>query len=235
MTTDITKFDEVGGEIAECEVLNQKLVFDYADPKGNKNARSHVYGLRKVKTQINDAHKLAKADALAACQAIDKKRRDYIGRVDAMIEVHDAPLREIEEKEERERRAKIKAEEEARQAAEKAKQEELAAKEADLARREAEHAAKEATFKSEQEEAERTAREMRFAEQQASQAKAEAETKAKAEEAECERKAKDEKHREEIGIEISQHLDLVIENGQITCKVFAAIRDGKIPHVTINY
>ena len=239
MTTDLTKFDRVRAEIAEYKVKNASLVFDYQDPQGNKDARSHIYKLRKTKSLITDIHKEVKAEALAACQAIDKEKRTLIGDIDEMIEVHDAPLRAIAEKAEQERLAKVRAEEEARQAEEKRRHEELAKREAELCRKEAE-------VKAQQAEIERVEREKRIAEEAAAKARAETEAKAKAKEAAekaekeqlaaIERKrTENEAHRKAVEREIFEYFSSRYDGVSVANGIVKDMKVGKIPHVTINY
>ena len=97
MLTDITKFNALRAEVAKYKERNKTLVFDYRDPQGNKDARSHVFKLRKMKTMVTDVHREVKAEALAACQAIDAEKRFLISEVEEMIEVHAAPIKAIEQ------------------------------------------------------------------------------------------------------------------------------------------
>ena len=185
MITDITKFDPLRAELAKYKEQNEILVFDYEDPQGNKDARSHVFKLRKLKTQITEAHREVKAEALAACQAIDGQKRTLIKDVDSMIDVHAEPLRIIKQKEEEASLAIWRAQEEERLAEEARAQKELEDREAKVARKEAEIKAKEDAIKAEQEkvyiEAERAEREKRIAEQAAEDARKQAEAGAAAE------------------------------------------------------
>lgn len=86
-------------ELAKMERENKSLVFDYASPKGVAAAKSHIYKLRKTKKPVDDARARAKADALAFIRNLDGQRNQIIGAIDAMIEVHEAPIREAEERE----------------------------------------------------------------------------------------------------------------------------------------
>jgi len=128
-------FDPIRTEMDELSALNKSLVFDYESRDGNRDARSHVAKLRKVKTRITEAHKIAKAEALEVGRVIDGVKRDYLEEMEAIINVHYTPIREIEERE-----AKIKAEEEARIQHEKDEvdrkaREEMEAKQAEIDRR----------------------------------------------------------------------------------------------------
>ena len=148
-------FDPIAADIARFAEENRLCVFNYEDPKGNQLARSHCYKLRLVKGRIESARKAAKDSALKVCQAIDGKARELTGAIDQMIEVHDAPLREIEQ-----RAAKA---EEARLAEEAARLERIEAERvADLERREAEQRAAEAKLRAEREAFERVQREAKI-------------------------------------------------------------------------
>ena len=134
----LMQFDEVEATLAEAETNNKALVFDYEDPRGNREARSHIFQLRTVKTRTAAIHKAIKADALAFGRACDEKKRMIVGRVDAMIAVHETPLKAIEDRKEAERLAAEKAIEDARLAEEARKQKEIEEREAELARKQAE-------------------------------------------------------------------------------------------------
>ncbi|MCK5610220.1 hypothetical protein KAR91_50575 [Candidatus Pacearchaeota archaeon] len=95
---DLVVFDKVKAEIEGFKQENRSLVFDYEDPKDNKEARSHVHKLRGVKTQVTTVHKDLKADALAFCREVDAKKKELIGEVDEMIEVHAKPIKEIQDR-----------------------------------------------------------------------------------------------------------------------------------------
>lgn len=86
-------------QIDEFKEINEKTVFNYDDPKGNKEARSHVAKLRKVKTPIKTAHKDAKAEALKLGRALDEYKNNLIDQVDEMINIHAEPLKRIEDAE----------------------------------------------------------------------------------------------------------------------------------------
>ena len=183
--TEIAKFNPLRAEVAKFKEINETLVFDYQDPKGNKDARSHIFKLRKTKTLITEVHREVKAEALAACQAIDGEKRYLIKEVEGMIEVHDAPLRAIKQEEERKTLEIFQAKEKARLEEEARVQKELEDREAEVARKEAEIKAKEDAIKAEQEkarfEAERAERDRRVAQEAAENARKEAEIKAAAE------------------------------------------------------
>lgn len=101
MTTELSIFDPVSRELYELAEYSRSLHFDYESKEGNKLARSHVAKLRKVKAHITDAHKEAKAEALAVCQALDAKKRELMDIAEKMIDVHAGPLEAIEAREKR--------------------------------------------------------------------------------------------------------------------------------------
>ena len=158
--------------------INDSMVFDYRDKKGNAEARSHVAKLRRIKAPINEIHKRLKADYKAIVDKMDADKRDALAVVEGMIDHHDQHLRAVAEEEAIEAaRKKIEAEiagcwdmahdmnsihdqkrENERQAAEQAK---VAAEQAEAQRK-----------------IEQAAREKEIAEKAASEAKAKAEIEA---------------------------------------------------------
>lgn len=106
---ELVKFNEVTAAIAEYKAENANLAFNYEDPEGNKDARSHIYKLRQVKTKIADIHRIAKAEALGVCRLLDSKKKELTGEVEEMIDVHYKPVKEIEERAARIVTAKIAA------------------------------------------------------------------------------------------------------------------------------
>ena len=208
---ELVVFDEVAATLAEYKAENEKLIFAYETPEGEKQARSHIAKLRKVKTKISDVHKEAKAEALALSKALDSKKRELIGEVDGMIAVHKEPLdaieaekvakamEEVRKREEAE--AKRIAELEAREAAVREKEEKAAAEKAaaeeKIAKAKAEAEQKIAMEKAEKERAER---EKHIAEQAAAEARKQAEEAAKNAILEAEKKAREaeEKARAEL-------------------------------------
>ena len=235
MTTELAVFDEVAATIAEWKAENEKLAFEYNTPQGEKDARSHIAKLRKVKTKVGEIHKEAKAEALAFGRQLDAKKNEYNGEVDGMIKYHKDPL------------DKIAAEKQAVIDAETSKAEaEEAQRLADIEARET--ALKEAEEKLAKEQAEeaRKLREKIIAEE----AKIEAEAKAKAEAdakelAEKNRKEAEEvkekeritnkKHREKIEGTIHFALtELGFEFAEAS-DILTALKENRIPHVSINY
>ncbi len=96
---ELVVFDPVKAELAEYKKENASLVFDYEDPQGNKDARSHIYKLRQAKTKIADIHKEAKAVPWGICKLLDGEKNDLTAEVETMIDFHYKPVKEIEERE----------------------------------------------------------------------------------------------------------------------------------------
>lgn len=89
-------FDEFTSQMAELQEYNQKAVFDYSDPKGNKEARSHIHTLRQTKSSVEKARVEAKQVSLNYGRAVDSRAKELKNQFEEMIEVHKAPLDEIE-------------------------------------------------------------------------------------------------------------------------------------------
>jgi hypothetical protein len=86
-------------QLVELEQKNAKLVFDYESPKGNKEARSHVYALRQTKGALERTRKEAKAESLRIGRAIDAEATEISARIEAMITVHQEAIDAIEQRE----------------------------------------------------------------------------------------------------------------------------------------
>lgn len=115
MPMELSVFDPLDVQIAEAKAKNESLAFDYRDKQGNKEARSWVATLRKLKAPVTEMHKTGKAAALKYCKEWDKAKNKRIGAIEGMVEYHDKPLREIKDAEAKKKAdedAKIKAEEE---------------------------------------------------------------------------------------------------------------------------
>jgi len=211
-TLELTKYAPIRAEIEKLRAINQSLVFDYEDPAGNKNARSHIYKMRQTKGEVERTRKELKADALEFGRKVDAAAKELTADLESMIDVHQKPLDTIEER----KQAKIRAEKEAADkarleaerierekqdallAAERARAEKLEAelaaqrqkeREEQIAREAAEKARQEAEAKakSEQEAARRREQEAVEAERRALQAAQEAEARAKKEREDAER------------------------------------------------
>ena len=184
-------FDPITAMMDEYKTENEKLVFDYRDPKGEKEARSHIFKLRQVKAKINEAHKIGKAEALAACREIDSYKNNLIAQVEEMIAVHNEPLLLIEKERQEAEAEALRKIEEAQAKAEAERLAELEAREAAVKAAEekaaAEKAEREAEEKARRDEADRIEREKRIAEE--AKAKAESDARKALEDAERRRLA----------------------------------------------
>jgi len=97
--TAIEPYSEIRAQLLELKQKNEAAVFDYADPKGEKLARSHIHGLRTVKGSIERQRKDLKAEALKWGRRVDAGAKELTAEIEAMIEVHQKPLDEIAERE----------------------------------------------------------------------------------------------------------------------------------------
>lgn len=95
----IAAYNEFRAQLAELRAKNAAAVFDYESATGNKEARSHVYKLRQTKAAVDKVRKDEKAVALEYGRKVDAEAKEIIGEIEAMIEVHEAPIREIEQRE----------------------------------------------------------------------------------------------------------------------------------------
>jgi len=95
----VAAYDPFRAQLAELKEGNSKAVFDYRDPKGNKEARSHIYKLRQTKAAIDKVRKAEKESSLNYGRLVDSQAKEIIQEVEDMIEVHEKPIREIEEEE----------------------------------------------------------------------------------------------------------------------------------------
>ncbi len=97
--SEIAAYSEFRAQLSELRAGNAKLVFDYEDPQGNKDARSHVYKLRKAKSAVEAARKDEKAASLEYGRRVDGQAKEIIVEIETMIDVHAKPLAEIEQRE----------------------------------------------------------------------------------------------------------------------------------------
>ena len=226
MTQEIVAYNEFRGQLAELKANNAALVFDYANPLGNKAARSHVYKLRQTKAAVDKVRKAEKEASLERGRKVDAEAKEIMSEIEAMIDIHQKPLDEIEEREEQIRR---EAEERTRREAEtRAQQEREAAN-----RREVEL----------QMEAERAARERDEANRRAEQAAREteerlareAEERRQAEARETEKREKDRAHRAKVN---SAAVEALVKGGmkpEAAKLAITLIAKGSVPRVSISY
>ena len=96
---EIAAFSEFRSQLATLKHDNSKAVFNYADPKGNKEARSHIYKLRQTKSAVDKVRREQKQKSLNYGRRVDQQAKEISAEIEGMIEVHEVPLREIEAKE----------------------------------------------------------------------------------------------------------------------------------------
>lgn len=92
-------YTDIKAELVKLAEENDKAVFDYEDPKGNKMARSHIYNFRRLKGEVERRRKEMKADVLERGRLIDGTAKEITARIEEMIAVHETPLLEIEQRE----------------------------------------------------------------------------------------------------------------------------------------
>jgi len=97
--SQVAAYQPFYAQLAELEQKNETLVFDYEAKAGNKEARSHVHSLRKTKSALESVRKEAKADYLRLGRLVDSEASAIETRIEAMIEVHQVKLDEIEQRE----------------------------------------------------------------------------------------------------------------------------------------
>lgn len=97
--TTIAVYDEFVAQLASLREYNASVVFDYGDPAGNKEARSHIYKLRQTKSAVEAARKKEKAASLEYGRKVDAEAKEIIGEIQEMIDIHAKPIQEIEDRE----------------------------------------------------------------------------------------------------------------------------------------
>lgn len=104
----LAPYSHLRATIDKAKAENAGLSFDYADRKGEKAARSHIAKLRTLKGDVERTRKKLKADALEYGRKVDGIAKELTADVEDMIDVHERPLLEAEEKD-RQRRERIEA------------------------------------------------------------------------------------------------------------------------------
>jgi len=245
-TEELAVFSPVEATIAEAKAENEKMVFDYETPQGEKEARSHIAKLRKVKTKISDVHKEAKAESRAFGLRLDAKKNELTGEVDGMIAVHKEPLDKIaaekqavidaEKRKAEEEEAQRVAEIEAREAAVREKERAIIEAEEKIAREKAEVELKEKMRK--------IAEDAAIGARERAEEKAKAEADAKelaekrrkeAEEAAWQKRIANKKHRKQVWDDIHCSLAELGIDIYDCDTLLKALKENRIPHVSINY
>ncbi len=96
----IPAYAEFLTQLEELRATNKAATFDYGTPRGNRDARSHVHALRKVRAALDAARKEEKAESLKYGRLVDEQAKVIKVELDEMIDLHAKPLQEIEDREE---------------------------------------------------------------------------------------------------------------------------------------
>jgi hypothetical protein len=80
-------------------MLNKTLVFNYENAKDQKEARSHIYKLRQLKSAVEIRRGEAKKDSLEYGRKIDAHANEIKEEIENMISVHMVPILAIEQRE----------------------------------------------------------------------------------------------------------------------------------------
>jgi hypothetical protein len=96
----ISRFEALQHDIAIAAEESLTKHFDYESKQGNKQARSWIAELRKIKASIERARKAAKDVHLQRGRAVDAAAKELEGKVLGLIEPHDKEIKAIEAKEE---------------------------------------------------------------------------------------------------------------------------------------
>jgi colicin import membrane protein len=96
----ISRFEALQHDIAIATEESLTKQFDYESKQGNKQARSWVAELRKIKASIERARKAAKDVHLQRGRAVDAAAKELEASVLKLIEPHDREIKAIEAREE---------------------------------------------------------------------------------------------------------------------------------------
>ena len=103
----LAPYSQLRAQIEELKAENKAKSFDISKPAGIKAAKSHIYSLRKLRAEAERTRKDLGRDALEYKRRVDSVGKELIAEVEGMIEVHERPLKELEEREESRKRAHI--------------------------------------------------------------------------------------------------------------------------------
>jgi len=98
-TSALTRWDALAADIAYASEQAEGKEFDYRDKWDNKQARSWVAQLRKIKGKIERARKDAKAVHLDRGKAVDEAAKLLESSVQGLIEPHERELKALEAEE----------------------------------------------------------------------------------------------------------------------------------------
>jgi hypothetical protein len=97
--TALSKWDAIAADIAIATEESQEKTFDYRDKKQNKEARSWVASLRRLKGDIERARKDAKAVHIERGKAVDETAKLLEASVQGLIEPHEQEIKALEAEE----------------------------------------------------------------------------------------------------------------------------------------
>lgn len=89
-------FNSFMAELEQMEATHEAAEFNMETKKGLKEYKSFVAQMRRAKKPITEAHKAAKAEAKALCDALDGEKKSIIGRIQDMIDHHDTIIKDHE-------------------------------------------------------------------------------------------------------------------------------------------
>ncbi len=98
--TALSRWDAIAANIAIATEESQEKTFNYRDKKQNKEARSWVASLRKLKGDIERARKDAKAVHIQRGKAVDETAKLLEASVQGLIEPHEQEIKALEAEEE---------------------------------------------------------------------------------------------------------------------------------------
>ena len=98
-TSALSRWDALAADIAIAESNAEGKIFDYRDKWDNKQARSWVAQLRKIKGSIERARKDAKSVHLERGKAVDEAAKRLEASVQGLIEPHERELKALEAEE----------------------------------------------------------------------------------------------------------------------------------------
>ena len=245
-------FNPFRAGIAEMNEQNKKLHFDITTAEGERDARSWIHRLRRMKTPIVEAHKSSKQEALRFGQALDALKRELIDEIDIMIDVHYAPIKARDDEiaaEVAAGEARLQAEAEERQRLIEEQAEKIARLEADEKRRvREEQIAKDAAAKATTDAQNAAAKAIQDAEERAQREIDDEKARVKREQDAAEDKKRREDraeaqhvadldHREQIEDDVIYAFENEFGVGIDTTgtELMQYIRAGKIKHVKIEY
>lgn len=96
----ISRFEALQYDIAIAAEQSLTKQFDYESKQGNRQARSWIAELRKIRASIERARKAAKDVHLQRGRAVDAAAKELESKVLGLIEPHDKEIKAIEAKEE---------------------------------------------------------------------------------------------------------------------------------------